>query len=68
MRNLIITNIMLLTFYVIEVWHNHNLRKILDEITEQLESKIKCRPTRTCLQVKLTVWAILPPRSLHLEL
>ena len=41
MKYLIITNIMLLTFYVIEVWHNHSLRKILDEITEQLESKIK---------------------------
>lgn len=40
MKYLIITNIMLLTFYIIEVWHNHNLRKILDEVTEKL-NKIK---------------------------
>ncbi len=43
MKYLIMTNIMILIFYSIEVWKNHNLINIIDEVIKKLSEMVSVK-------------------------
>ena len=43
MKYLIMTNIMILIFYIIEVWHNHNLINIIDGVIKKLSEMVSVK-------------------------